>query len=86
MVGESVPFRIDVVEPPRDVHFRLQSGKSPGDLLPPARSTRSALVFEFTLSLGEPLPDGRPRFLGPLAQGTPEKRFVYVNSGTLAGR
>ena len=86
MVGEAVPFRILVVEPPRGVHFRLQIGKSPGKLLPPARSTASALTFEFNLRLGEPLSDGRPRFLGPLTQGTPEKRFVYVNSGTLAGQ
>ena len=86
MVGEAVPFRIVVVAPPRGVHFRLQIGKSPGELLPPARSTSAALTFEFELRLGEPLSDGRPRFLGPLTQGTPEQRFGYVNSGTLAGQ
>ena len=86
MVGEAVPFRILVIEPPRGVHFRLQIGKSPGKLLSPARSTPSALTFEFNLRLGEPLSHGRPRFLGPLTQGTPEERFVYVNSGTLAGQ
>lgn len=86
MAGEVIPFRIVVVDPPRDVHFRLQSGKSPGELLPPARSTSSALTFTFELRLGEPLSDGRPRFLGGLAQGPPEERFVYVNSGTLAGQ
>jgi hypothetical protein len=86
VVGEAVPFRIVVVDPPRGVHFRLQSGKSPGELLPPARSTSSSLTFEFELHLGEPLSDGRPRFLGRLTQGTPEERFVYVNSGTVAGQ
>ena len=86
MVGEALPFRIVVVDPPRGVHFRLQSGKSPGELLPPARSTSSALTFEFELRLGEPLSDGRPRFLGRLTQGPPEERFVYVNSGTSAGQ
>ena len=86
MVGEAVPFRIVVVDPPRGVHFRLQSGKSPGELVPPARSTSSVLTFEFELRLGEPLSDGRLRFLGRLTQGTPEERFVYVNSGTLAGQ
>jgi hypothetical protein len=86
VVGETVSFRIVVVEPPRGVHFRLQIGKSPGKLLSPARSTSSALTFEFDLRLGEPLSGGRPRFLGPPAQGTPEKRFVYVNSGSLAAQ
>lgn len=86
MVGEAVPFRIVVVDPPRGVHFRLQSGKSPGELLPPERSPSSTLTFAFELRLGEPLSDGRLRFLGPLAQGTPEQRFVYVTSGTLAGQ
>jgi hypothetical protein len=86
VVGETVPLRIVVVDPPPGVHFRLQMGKSPGKLLPPARSTSSALTFEFELRLGEPLSDRRPRFLGPLTQGTPEERFVYVNTGTLAGQ
>ena len=86
MAGEAVPFRVVVVDPPGGVHFRLQSGKTPGELLPPARSTSSDLTFDFELRLGEPLSDGRPRFLGPLAQGPPERRFVYVNSGTSAGQ
>lgn len=86
MAGEVVPFRIVVVDPPPGVHFRLQSGKTPGELLPPAGSTSSALTFDFELQLGEPLSDGRPRFLGPLAQGPPQERFVYVNSGTCAGQ
>lgn len=81
-----IPFRIVVLEPPSGVLFRLQSGKTPGDLIPPVASSRSALVFEFMLSLGKRLPDGRPRFLGSLAQGTPTERFVYVNSGSLAGQ
>ena len=86
MAGEHIPFRIVLVEPPAGVVFRLQSGKSPGELLPPRTSGPSRTVFEFTLRLGEPLPGGRPRFLGPLAQGPPDGRFVYVNSGTCAGQ
>ena len=82
----AVPFRIVVVEPPAGVLFRLQSGKTPGDLIAPVVSQDAALVFEFALGLGPPLPDGRPRFLGAPAQGTPTERFVYVNSGTLAGQ
>jgi hypothetical protein len=79
-----VGFRIVVIGPPTSVTFRLQKGR--GELVPPAREFPEALEFELTLRVGEPLPGGAPRFLGPFAQGPPDARFVYVCSGTLAGQ
>jgi hypothetical protein len=76
-----LPLRITVVDPPPDVAFAVQRGRD--GLLPPTRRTADALVFEFTVRVGER--DGRPNFLGEFAQGTPAARFVYVNSGTFAG-
>jgi hypothetical protein len=77
-----LPFRITVVSPPPGVTFCLQRGK--GDLVPAARATNESLSFDFTLRVGTGK-EGRPNFLGPFAQGPPASRFVYVNSGTLAG-
>lgn len=76
------PLRIIVADPPPGVTWAVQRG---GDgLLPPTRRTADALVFDFTIRVGER--DGRPNFLGEFAQGTPADRFVYVNSGIRAGQ
>jgi hypothetical protein len=43
------------------------------------------MSFDFDVRIGTPLANGRPNFLGEFAQGTPDDRFVYVNSGIAAG-
>ena len=76
-------LRIVVARPPAGVQFQLQRGTR--DLETAARRTRTAITFEFVVRVGT-RPDGTPNFLGPYAQGPPAARFVYVNSGTLAGQ
>jgi hypothetical protein len=44
-----------------------------------------ALVFDFPVRIAKQA-SGLPNFLGPYTQGPPAARFVYVNSGTLAGQ
>jgi hypothetical protein len=78
-----LPLRIIVDDPPRGVTFQMQRGR--GDLVPPTHTTVGALVFEFTVRVGQ-RPTGEPNFLGPFVQGPPSARFVYINSGTLAGQ
>lgn len=79
----AVRLRITVLQPPAGVQFRLQEGRA--DLVAPTRVTRDDLQFEFTLRLG-PQRGGHPNFLGPAAQGPPDGRFVYINSGRSAGQ
>lgn len=62
--------------------FQVQRGRD--GLEPPVRRSASSIDFEFAVRVGKQ-PDGSPNFLGPFAQGPPRGRFVYVNSGTLAG-
>lgn len=77
-------MRIVVENPPAGAHFAVQRGK---DALLAASSWEGAeIVFDFPLRLGAPLADGSANFLGEFAQGTPADRFVYINSGTLAGQ
>ena len=76
-------LRITVVDPPADVEFQVQHGRH--ELTAPVRVTAGAIVFEFPVRVGA-RPNGEPNFLGPYAQGPPDGRFVYVNSGTLAGQ
>lgn len=44
------------------------------------------MQFDFELRVGGVLADGPPNYLGEFAQGKPADRFVYLNSGTLAGQ
>lgn len=75
-------LRIRVIDPPANVSFLVQRGKE--ERLAPARRSRSSLEFEFPVRVGTGK-DGAPNFLGAYAQGPVGGRFVYVNSGTLAG-
>jgi len=80
---QELPLRITVVHPPSGVSFRLQQGKS--DLVEPTQAADDHLSFDFTVRVGGDR-TGAPNFLGPFTQGPSAKRFVYVNSGTLAGQ
>lgn len=83
-MSDSVPVRIVVLDPPPGVRFAVQSGKA--DLLPPTSSSSEAMIFEFSLRLGPRRPDGAPNPMPPFAHGPAHDRFIYVNSGTLAGQ
>jgi hypothetical protein len=79
-----IPTRITVVCPPEGVTFRLQQGKT--DLVAPAHATEDSLSFDFVLRVAGDRTVERPFFRGACAQGPPAGRFVYINSGTLAGQ
>jgi len=81
---QAVRIRVIVVGPPPGVRFAVQRGRS--ELLEPSVEQRDTIQFDFVLRLGSPLPDGSPNFAGEFAQGPPADRFVYINSGTLAGQ
>jgi len=76
-------LRVIVDDPPPGVVFQMQRGRE--ELAPPLRRTPAAIVFEFTVRVGR-RSTGEPNFLGPFTQGPPAARFVYINSGTLAGQ
>ena len=75
-------FRIIVQGPLRGVAYAVQRGRD--GLLEPARVTDDELVFEFPLTIAD-LQALPPRLTGKFAQGPPSNRFVYVNSGAMAG-
>lgn len=79
----NIPARIVVVAPPAGVVFALQRGRR--EIGGATTSSRQDLRFDFTL-LAKRAPDGSPRFSGEFVQGPAGGKFVYVNSGTLAGQ
>lgn len=77
------------MNPPEGVLFRVQRGKTDfenPDLLSAILATRKEIVFDFTVRIARRTPRQPPNFLGALVQGPRGGRFVYVNSGTLAGQ
>lgn len=79
----TVRARIVVVAPRSGVTFALQRGRD--GLEGAATSTGTDLRFDFTF-LADRDADGAPRFSGEFVQGPKGGKFVYVNSGTLAGQ
>lgn len=75
-----VCIRVD--RPPAGVSMRMQRGRN--ELLAPTATGEGSISFEFPLTVD--LSSGKPNFLGKYAQGPKDARFVYVNSGTLAGQ
>jgi hypothetical protein len=65
------------------VVFALQRGR--WELGEAITSSGQDLRFDFTL-LADRVPDGSPRLSGEFVQGPAGRKFVYVNSGMLAGQ
>jgi hypothetical protein len=78
-----LPLRIVVEQAPKGVSFAVQLGRK--ELLPPVHRRGRDLVFELQLRIKRGV-DGQIVFLGSAAQGPPHDRFVYLNSGTMAGQ
>src|ERR687892_499872 len=78
-----VSLRILVISPAPGVMYALQREKA--DLVQQVKAGEGNLTFELTVRVGgagEPTPN----FLGPFVQGPKGARFVYINSGTMAGQ
>ncbi len=79
----SLPLRLIVLHPPAGVSFRLQSGQT--NLVSPSHEAVDTLTFELRLRLAAST-GAIPVLQGPLAQGPPASRFVYLNAGQRAGQ
>jgi hypothetical protein len=83
-MDRELPIRIVVLRVPPGVTFAIQRGKH--ELLPPSRSKHDTLIFDLAVRVAERKAAGSPNVLGPYAQGKPDDRFIYLNSGTMAGQ
>lgn len=73
-----------VLRAPRGVTFAMQRGKAA--LLAPSQVDGESLVFDLSVRVREQTSGGPPNVLGPYAHGKPADRFLYLNSGTMAGQ
>ncbi len=81
-----VTLRIVVVEPVVGVKYGVQQGKGTAyKVILSQVSTNRDAIFEIQIPAKEN-DLGLPNFTGPLAQGPPAGRFVYLNIGKYAGQ
>ena len=73
--------------PPPDVDIGLQQGRGTAyRTVQTQRSQGGDLRFDGTVTIRGDRGDGPPNFLGPLTQGPPGGRFLYIDVGKLAGQ
>lgn len=73
--------------PPAGVDFGLQQGKGNDyQTIQKQRSKGGDLRFDCTVTAKDNREDGLPNFLGPLTQGPPAERFIYIGVGKHAGQ
>ncbi|TDU23312.1 hypothetical protein DFR24_4837 [Panacagrimonas perspica] len=77
-------IRVVVRNAPPGVKFAMQRGKS--DLLEPSSCMDTELVFDVPVRVASRAGSKVPSILGPYAQGPASDRFLYLNSGTMAGQ
>lgn len=80
-------LRIVLESPPAGVDFGLQLGKGTDyKTVQTQRSQGDDLRFDATVTAKGDRGDGQPNFLGPLTQGPPAARFLYLDIGKSAGQ
>src|SRR3954453_4206378 len=80
-------LRIVLESPPTGVDFGLQLGKGTDyRTIQTQRSQGDDLHFDGTVTAKGDRNDGPPNFLGPLTQGPPAGRFLYIDIGKSAGQ
>ena len=82
-----VLLRIVLVGPPPGVDFGIQEGKGNDyKTIAIQRSTIGNLNLECTINVKGSRADGPPNFAGPISQGPPSGRFIYIDIGKSAGQ
>ena len=81
---KEIPLRIVIVDPPDGVMFCVQKGDT--EVVSPVRAAGAPISFDVPVLVRDRATDDGPRLMGPFVKGPANARFVYVNSGTLAGQ
>ena len=82
-----VPLRIVINDPPTGVDFGIQEGKGNDyKTIAVHRSKSGNLQLECIIAVKGNSADGPPNFVGPISQGPPTGRFIYIDIGKSAGQ
>jgi hypothetical protein len=79
-----LPLRLVLIDPPANVDYGIQRGR--GSKYEPMfvqQRNRGDVAFDFSINVSD---SGAPNFSGDFVQGTPARRFIYIDVGTYAGQ
>ena len=82
-----LPLRLVLIDPPANIDYGLQRGR--GSNYQPMfvqQRKQGDVVFDFSVTVSDSGKGGVPNFGGDFVQGTPARRFIYVDVGTYAGQ
>ena len=82
--SETLALRITVVDPPPNILWALQLGQA--EVVAPTSTTKSSISFDFTVEVVADSSGAGFRLRGPVVQGRPGGRFVYLRMGAYAGQ
>ena len=81
-----LPLRLVLIDPPSNVDYGIQRGR--GSNYEPMfvqQRARGDVTFDFSIAVSQDK-SGAPTFSGEYVQGTPVRRFIYIDVGTYAGQ
>jgi hypothetical protein len=82
-----LPVRVVLVDPPAGIDYGIQQGRGAQyETLFVQQRQRQDVSFDFAIAVADNRADGEPNFRGPIVQGPPTGRFIYVDVGTYAGQ
>lgn len=82
-----LPIRLVLIEPPSNIDYGIQRGRGARyETMFVQQRKRSDVAFDFSITVSDNGKDGAPNFSGSFVQGTPARRFIYIDVGTYAGQ
>ncbi|MGJ5816428.1 DUF5990 family protein [Paludibaculum fermentans] len=86
-MDQTLNLRIVLLNPPGGVDYGIQKGRGGTyETISKQRSIGGDLVFDFTVGVKPASTEGELDFHGPIVQGPPGARFLYIDIGTYAGQ
>ena len=80
-------LRLVLVEPPASIDYGIQRGRGSNyEAMFVQQRKRGDVTFDVSIAVSENSEDGSPNFSGEFVQGTPARRFIYIDVGTYAGQ
>lgn len=82
-----LPLRLVLIDPPANIDYGIQRGRgSKYEAMFVQQRKKDDVAFDFSITVSDSGKDGAPNFGGDFVQGTPARRFIYIDVGTYAGQ
>lgn len=82
----NLPIRLILIDAPAKIDYGIQRGRGANyETILVQQRKRGDVTFDFSITVSD---NGKsaPNFGGDFVQGTPARRFIYIDVGTYAGQ